>query len=126
MVNINKVKDLSKSKGITSAFICNQFGLGRGYLNDVAKGKTIMPDDRIFKIARILGTTYDYLTDLTDDPDPNYAAKNAESPEERLIHKFIILVPRLSPEQMETVENILDSNEEELDRILSVVMAMRK
>lgn len=126
MVNINKIKELAKSKGIKIGFICSELGFTNTYLNDIEKGKSkkIHPDT-IHKIARILGTTYDYLTDLTDDPDPNYAAKNAESPDERLIHKFITLVPQLSPEQMGTMEQILDSSEEELDRILSVVKAMR-
>ena len=133
MVNIDKIKTLAKSKGISISFICEQFGAGRGYLNDIARGKNTMSDDRIHKVARMLDTTYDYLVDLTDDPDPRYAAKNAESPEEKLIHQFIEKVYRLTPEQIENAETLLNSEEiqymikskEELDRILSVVKAMR-
>ena len=70
MVNINKIKTLAKNQGITIAFICKQLGNGRGYLNDVANGKNTMPDERIRKTAQILGTTFEYLTDQTDDPKP--------------------------------------------------------
>ena len=133
MANIDKIKALAKSKGITISHICDQFGVGRGYLNDVARGKNQMSDERIHKVARMLNTTYDYLVDLTDDPDPNYAAKNAESPEEKLIHQFITKVYELTPEQIENAETLINSEElqymisdkEELDRILSVVKAMR-
>lgn len=70
MVNINKIKTLAKSKGITIAYICEQVGMGRGYLNDIARSNNTMPDERINKIAQTLNTTYDYLTDKTDDPSP--------------------------------------------------------
>ena len=121
MVNIDKIKTLAKSKGISVSFICEQFGTARGYLNDIARGKNSMSDDRIFKVARLLDTTYDYLTDLTDDPDPNYAAKQAESPEEKLIHLFIEKVMRLDPEQKETLEKIFSMEDDDLDHILSVL-----
>lgn len=77
MVNINKVKRLSKEKGIKQGFLCSQLGMTYAYLNDVAKGKSTMSDDRIKKIADVLGTTYEYLTDQTDDPKP----KNKKTPE---------------------------------------------
>lgn len=65
MVNVDKIKSLAKSKGIKYSYICEQLGLQKGYLNDVASGKTTMSDERIRKIAEILDTTYDYLTDQT-------------------------------------------------------------
>ena len=68
MVNVSKIKSLAKLKGITIAFICSSVGMQRGYLNDVAAGKTNMPEDRIRTIADILDTSYEYLTDQTDDP----------------------------------------------------------
>lgn len=75
MVNINKVKRLSKEKGIKQGFLCSQLGMTYAYLNDVAKGKSTMTDDRIIKIADVLGTTYEYLTDQTDDPTPIFSKK---------------------------------------------------
>jgi transcriptional regulator with XRE-family HTH domain len=121
MVNIDKIKTLAKSKGISISFICEQFGAGRGYLNDIARGKNSMSDDRIFKIAKILNTTYDYLTDLTDNPDPNYAAKQAESPEEKLIHKFIERTMTMTGDQIDTLDKIFSMPDDDLDHILSVL-----
>lgn len=68
MVNVDKIKLLCKLKGVKQGFICQQFDVAKGYLNDVARGKNTMSDDRIHKIALILGTSYAYLTDQTDDP----------------------------------------------------------
>lgn len=68
MVNISKIKSLIKLKGMTQVFVCNQLGVKGSYLSDVANGKNTMSEDRIRTIAEILGTTYEYLTDQTDDP----------------------------------------------------------
>lgn len=78
MVNINKVKRLSKEKGIKQGFLCSQLGMTYAYLNDVAKGKSTMPEERIKKIADVLGTTYEYLTDQTEDPNPHPNKKTSE------------------------------------------------
>lgn len=68
MVNTTKIRDLCKKKGIKQGFLCEQLGLGRTYFNDIDRGKNTMPDERIHKIAKMLDTSYGYLTDQTDDP----------------------------------------------------------
>ncbi len=68
MVNISKIKSLIKLKGMTQVFVCNQLGVKGSYLSDVANGKNTMSKDRIRTIAEILDTSYEYLTDQTDDP----------------------------------------------------------
>ncbi len=70
MVNTTKIRDLCKKKGIKQGFLCEQLGLGRTYFNDIDRGKNTMPDERIHKIAKMLDTSYAYLTDQTDDPAP--------------------------------------------------------
>lgn len=125
MVNINKIKALAKSKGIKIGFICENLGVNHTYLSNVATGKNTMSDDRIFKVAKILDTTFEYLTDLTDDPDPNFSAEKAESPEEKLIHTMIERVMQLSPEQVEVLQEVFESEEEAFDRIISVLKAMK-
>lgn len=80
MVNIDKIKVLCKQKGIKQKYLCDQFGVAQVYFNDVAKGKNTMSEERILKCAKILGTSYEYLTDQTDDPSPKISA-NAVSPD---------------------------------------------
>lgn len=70
MVNIARVRAIAKEKGIKIGYICDQLGMKNSYLADVANGKNSMSDERITKIAEILGTTHSYLTDQTDDPAP--------------------------------------------------------
>lgn len=70
MVNISKIKNICKSKGIKIGYLCEQLGLTNSYLSDVSRGKNTMSDERIHKIASLLDTTYEYLTDQTDNPEP--------------------------------------------------------
>lgn len=68
LVNITKIKTLAKIKGIKQSYLCDRLGLTKCYFNDVERGRNTMSDERIIKIANLLGTTYDYLTDKTDNP----------------------------------------------------------
>lgn len=70
MVNINKIKNTCKTKGIKQGFLCTQLGVAKGYFNDVERGKNSMSEERIAKIAEILNVSIAYLTDETDDPSP--------------------------------------------------------
>lgn len=71
MVNIPKVKALAKQKGMKLKYICTALGYSEVYLNDVARGRTKMSDEKIHSLAAILMTSYEYLTDQTDDPNSN-------------------------------------------------------
>ena len=124
MLNVDKVKAIANQKGIKIGYLCSELGFCHTYLNDIAKGKCKMIDEHIFKVARLLGTTYDYLTDLTDDPDPNYAAKQAESPEEKLIHKVIERTMTMTGDQIDTLDKIFSMEDDDLDHILSVLKVM--
>ena len=69
MCNIDKIKSLSKSKGIKLGYLCSQIGEAHSFLNDVKQGKRRMTPDKLEKIAEILGTTPEYLRGETDDPE---------------------------------------------------------
>lgn len=69
MVNVDKIKSLAEKKGIKISFLCDRLGLTRGYFNDVKRGKNKISSERIAKIANLLDTTYEYLTDETDNPE---------------------------------------------------------
>ena len=69
-VNVDRIKELSKSHGISLKYFCDLFGKTRTYLADVRSGKNKMDESELGQIADILETTVEYLTDETDDPSP--------------------------------------------------------
>lgn len=69
MVNYNKLESLMKERGVSQSFISEKvIGKSRNYIKDCKRNKSDIPDDRLEKIAEILGTTPEYLRDETDDP----------------------------------------------------------
>lgn len=95
MVNTTKIRDLCKKKGIKQGYLCEQLGLGRTYFNDIDRGKNTMPDDRIHKIAKMLDTSYAYLTNQTDDPSPVPGEPIPKSDLEKLQDMTIDMVRQL-------------------------------
>lgn len=68
MVNIDKIKALAKASGFKLGYLCELLGEDQNYFNKVKLGLRRMDENRIQYLADKLGTTYDYLVDLTDDP----------------------------------------------------------
>lgn len=105
MVNITKIKELCKQKGIKQGYLCDQLGVAKVYLNDVANGKNTMSEERVFKIAEILGTSFEYLMDMTDDPDPKFLLKLTLTTQEKLLAEVADKMNTMSEEQAETIKN---------------------
>ena len=124
MVNVAKIKELAKSKGISVTYICEQFGTGRGYLNDVARGKNSMSEERVYKVAQILGTSFEYLMDITDDPDPNFLIRETESLENQIVNEMILRLTAMPTEQQETVSRLLKLPDNEFQRALNMLNLM--
>lgn len=125
MVNTDKIRDLAKSKGIKLSYLSEKLGKHRTYINSVANGNSPMPDDRIHKVAELLNTTYDYLTDQTDDPDPRVFEKQTDTPQERLVHAVMNRAFTLSDEDAKLLADIFDSDDEDFAKILTVLKALR-
>lgn len=124
MVNIDKIKELAKSKGISITYICDQFGTARGYLNDVARGKNSMSEERVYKAAQILGTSFEYLMDITDDPDPNFLVKLTESTEERIVHEVMDKLAEMPDDQKDTLSRLLNLPPDEFRRAMDMLNLM--
>lgn len=112
MVNIPKIKALCKEKGIKQGFICAQFGVGASYFNDVAKGKNTMSDERIAKVAEILGTSYGYLTDETDDPAPVIGEPIPQSELDQLRDAATDLLKKLDEPDLKAVFAFLQAKQQ--------------
>lgn len=70
MVNIDRIKALAKQRGFKLGHLCALMGEDQNYLNKVKLGLRRMDDNRIAFLAEKLGTTFAYLTDVSDDPNP--------------------------------------------------------
>lgn len=125
MVNIPKIRALCKEKGIKMSYICEQLGLARNYLNNVEKGQNTMSEERVLTVARILGTSFEYLMDITDDPEPNFLKRSAETMEEKIIHEVTEKVFTMPKDQLETLYEMLGQSEEDFKRTLDVFKAIR-
>ena len=124
MVNITKIKELCKQKGIKQGYLCDQLGVAKVYLNDVANGKNTMSEERVFKIAEILGTSFEYLMDMTDDPDPKFLLKLTLTTQEKLLAEVADKMNTMSEKQAETIKKLLDLPADKLDKVLEAVKMM--
>lgn len=121
MVNISKIKTMAKSKGITQVYICSELGVKGSYFSDVANGKNSMSEERVYKTAQILGTSFEYLMDITDDPDPNFLIKLSESIEERIVSEVMNKLAEMPEEQKSTLEKLLKLPADEFSRVLDAL-----
>lgn len=112
-VNIGKIKELAKSRGIKIKFICSQLGLSETYLSNVKNGKDRMTEERLFKIAKILGTSFEYLTDMTDDPEPDFIIRTAGTLQDKLQNEVITKMNSTTEEQKKLIGMILKMSPEE-------------
>ena len=68
-VNIDKIKELCKSKGLTMKFLSDNILRDKTYFSNIRSGKTRMDDDEVEFIANALETTVEYLTDQSDQKE---------------------------------------------------------
>lgn len=68
-VDVDRIKNLAKSQGITMTFLAQSIGKYRNFLSAVRLGADRIHDDELLVIADRLHTTTDYLTGQTDDPE---------------------------------------------------------
>lgn len=62
MRNVERAKQIAKSKGISFAFVCNQIGRSRGYLAEILINGRDIPEKMLEPVANALGVTVEELT----------------------------------------------------------------
>ena len=77
-VNIDKIKELCKSKGLTMKFLSDNILRDKTYFSNIRSGKTRMDDDEVEFIANALETTVEYLTDQSDQKEKPTQADRAD------------------------------------------------
>ena len=67
MVNLDKIRKRTKELGWSMSFLCKQLGLSQSYFTDVKNKKTVISDERLYALAKILNCPVDYLLDNPPD-----------------------------------------------------------
>lgn len=97
MRNVERAKQIAKSKGISFAFVCNQIGRSRGYLAEILINGRDIPEKMLEPVANALGVTVEELTGEEQKEKPS-------APE-------TVSLSGLSPEDAELVQRILAAPE---------------
>lgn len=127
MLNVHKVITLIKANNLKIGSFCtDRLGVPRQYLPELSRGKRKLenvPDELIFTIAKELGTSYEYLTDQTDDPLPNYIGRLAETTLDRLKREVSDVIAAMPQDELELLHEWLEYSPEKREHIIE---AMRK
>lgn len=109
MLNIQRIRALSKERGVSMNFLCSKIGVNNHYFLDVAKKNIPVPEERILAIADTLSTTIEYLTDETDDPTPKQKSPTSWRDMDMSIEKrnFFEELDKLSDEQILSLSRIM-------------------
>ena len=67
MIEVERIKELAKEKGLSLRKMYINLDLPQEYLRDVNSGKTTLKEIRLEKIADYLNTTVEYLRGETDE-----------------------------------------------------------
>jgi phage repressor protein C with HTH and peptisase S24 domain len=66
-INAQRLRDLLDTTGLSQAALGRKIGISQAAVGKIATGQ-VYGSTHLSSIARALGTTAEYLTDLTDDP----------------------------------------------------------
>ena len=119
MINLEKIRSLAKSKGLSLSYICTQIGVARVYFIDVERYNRTIPDERLAKIAELLGTTPEYLRDETDDPSPKQ--KKPAFIDDELWNQI-----EKNPKALELLKMLLMMDQEQLERLEKFMLNIEK
>ena len=101
MGTIDKIREVTKEKGWSMSYLCEQMGVARVFFNDIKKSNRPIPTDRLNQIATILDVSVDYLLGKTDIKKvPVESDKGDRSAMEQ---EFIELLRLMTPEQKKAV-----------------------
>lgn len=69
-MNGNRLRDIRRDLGLSQESLADALGIGNRQIWRYENGETQPSGDMVAQIARVLGTSSDYLLGLVDDPSP--------------------------------------------------------
>ena len=106
-VNVDRIKEFAKSKGITMKFLCDCLGKRRTFLTDVRRGVDHIDENELSIIADKLNTTVEYLTGQTDDPTRPEEKKEPGAITDAEQSELEAMFLQLSPERQDWVLRLM-------------------
>lgn len=106
MRNVERAKQIAKSKGVSFAFVCAQIGKSRSYLSEMLANNRDIPEKMIKPVADALGVTVEELTgeEQKEKPTPSEESElNAHA--KAILYKY----EQLDPAQRVMFEKMLDA-----------------
>jgi hypothetical protein len=80
-----------------------------------------MSEERVFKIAEILGTSFEYLMDMTDDPNPNFLLNTAGTLQDKIQNEVITKLDGMTDDQRKLLERVLKMSPEKTKKVLAML-----
>lgn len=114
MGNIQTVKNISKEKGISLAFVCRQIGRSHGYLAEIANRDGDVPEKMLGPIANALGVTVEELKG--EDPAQKEKPNALDG----------IELEKLSPARRALLEALDGMDDENIMKIVRIAQAVKK
>lgn len=100
MRNVERAKQIAKSKGVSFAFVCTQIGKSRGYLAEILANNRDIPEKMLEPVAQALGVT---VAELKGEPEQK------EKP--NALDGIELDMAKLSPEDVDLFKRILAAPE---------------
>lgn len=112
MRNVERAKQIAKSKGINFAFVCREIGKSRSYLSEMLASSRDLPEKMLEPVANALGVTVEELTGEEQKEKPN-ALDGIE-------------LEKLSPARRALLEALDGMDDENIMKIVRIAQAVKK
>lgn len=117
--NYTKIRTLAEQRGTTIGHISVTLGKDRSYLSAMERKGYDLASENLLRVAEFLGTTTDYLTGVTDDPAQDYLVRQADSPEERLVHLLMLKIPEMTDGQVAALSRLFLLEKQDFDAMIA-------
>ncbi len=117
--NYTKIRTLAEQRGTSIGHISVTLGKDRSYLGAMERKGYDLSGENLLRVAEFLGTTTDYLTGVTDDPAQDYLVRQADSPEERLVHLLMQKIPEMTDGQVAALSRLFSLDKQNFDTMIA-------
>nr|DAG05516.1 MAG TPA: helix-turn-helix domain protein [Siphoviridae sp. ctNHj22] len=115
MRNVERAKQIAKSKGISFAFVCTQIGKSRGYLAEILANGRDIPEKMLEPVAQALGVPVEELTGESEQKEK--PAPQMENGLDAKAQATLNKMKKLSPEQQAAFWDMLNTT---IDAVLNM------